>query len=129
MASSARCFRFGLLALAGVALAPVVASAQIGAFGWSPDEPRLTNADRQMLWDSMTSLNRVPSPPVGETKSWSNPASGVSGKVWVAGVTQDQGMPCHKLHYTIDFPGQPVPQNYEFTWCRTADGQWKIAQM
>ncbi|MFL5279856.1 MAG: hypothetical protein ACJ8AW_02370, partial [Rhodopila sp.] len=99
-----RNFGIGLLALAGLALSPVPAIAQINAFGWSPDEPRLTNDDRQMLWDSMTSLNRIPSPPVGETKSWSNPASGNSGKVRVVGVSQDSGMPCHLLHYTIDFP-------------------------
>jgi len=127
MMQRVRGFFFTVAAVAVLALTQPAAWAQIGAFGWSPDEPRLTNDDRQMLWDSMTSLNRVPSPPVGETKSWSNPASGRSGKVWVAGISQDNGMPCHLLHYTINFPDQPVPQNYEFTWCRTSDGQWKIA--
>jgi len=127
MAWRARFLALAWLAASGLVVSAVRADAQVGAFGWSPDEPRLNNDDRKMLWDSMTSLNRLPSPPVGETKTWSNTASGNSGKVWVAGVSQDRGMPCHRLHYTIDFRGEPVPQNYEFTWCRTPDGAWKIA--
>ena len=116
-----------VVALAVVPAASERALAQAGAFGWSPDEARLTNEDNRLLWQSTDALNAMASPAAGETRSWSNPASGTSGKVTLVRLFESNGMPCHALHYAISFPTQPVPQGYDFTWCRAANGQWKIA--
>ena len=115
------------MALCGLAWMPVQALAQAGAFGWSPDVARLTDQDNKLLWQNTDALNQSASAAAGDTRSWSNTASGNTGKVTLARVFESNGMPCHALQYAISFTGQPVPQDYAFTWCRTADGQWKIA--
>jgi len=113
--------------LTGVLLTSGQVRAQAGAFGWSPDDARLTNADSTMLWQTMDAMNKMPSPVQGETRKWNNPASGNSGTVTIARLYESNGMPCHALHYTISFASQPVPQNYDFNWCRQSNGEWRIA--
>jgi surface antigen len=121
-------FWIGLLATAlGAAPAANHALAQSGAFGWSPDTARLTDEDNRLLWENTVALNNAPTRAAGESRSWTNPTSGNSGKVTIARLYDASGMPCHALHYAISFASQPVPQDYEFNWCRVASGQWKIA--
>ena len=115
------------MALCGVASEPGPVWAQAGAFGWSPDTARLTDRDNQLLWQATDALNQAASAAAGDTRSWTNAVSGNSGKVTLARLFESNGMPCHALQYAISFAGQPVPQDYAFTWCRIADGQWKIA--
>ena len=125
-----RCVRVGIgvaAALVGGVLASGHVFAQAGAFGWSPNDARLTDTDNRMLWQTMDAMNKMPSPVQGETRNWSNPASGNSGTVTLARLFESKGLPCHALHYTISFASQPVPQNYDFNWCRISDGEWRIA--
>src|ERR1700761_2679716 len=99
-------------------------AAQSGAFGWSPNDARLTDRDNHLLWQTMDGMNKMASPVQGATRSWSNPASGNSGTVTLARLFKSNGMLCHALHYTISFAQQPVPQNYDFNWCRASNGEW-----
>jgi hypothetical protein len=96
-------------------------------FGWDPNTRLLTDQDWHLLWEGTVSLNRTPDAAAGETRAWSNAVSGNSGKVALTRVFESNGMPCHALNYAISFSGQPVPQQYNFNWCRTPGGQWKIA--
>ncbi len=118
----------GLAVLAALGLSPAHGFAQgVGAFGWSPDTARLTDEDNRLLWENTVAINNLANPVAGATRSWTNPTSGNSGKVTIARLFESTGMPCHALHYAISFVDQPVPQDYEFNWCRTSKGQWKIA--
>src|SRR3954453_9022556 len=101
--------------------------AQVGAFGWDPNTARLTDEDWLLVWEGTVSLNRAPEAAPGETRAWSDATSGNSGKVTLTRVFESNGMTCHALRYAISFSEQPVPQEYNFNWCRTAGGQWKIA--
>ncbi|MBS0642305.1 MAG: hypothetical protein U1E70_26470 [Acetobacteraceae bacterium] len=114
-------------ALGALVLVPGHLHAQAGAFGWSPDTARLTDEDNRLMWDAMVKLNRSQGAMTGESRSWQNAASGNSGKVLLEKLSEINGMRCHELRYSISFSGQPVPQDYQFTWCRTANGEWKIA--
>ncbi|HVZ07211.1 hypothetical protein [Rhodopila sp.] len=99
--------------------------AQTGAFGWGPNNARLTDRDYALLGKAISALNHSPRATVGDTRSWTNPASGNAGTVAIQGMSRRDGMPCHALDYAISFRGQPVPQNYRFTWCKVAGGSWK----
>jgi hypothetical protein len=110
-----------LLAVAGPCLA------QISPFGWDPNTALLTDEDWRRLWEATVSLNRAPGAAAGETRAWSDTTSGNSGQVVLTRAFDANGTPCHALKYTISFSGRPVPQDYNFNWCRTSGGQWKIA--
>ena len=114
-------------ALCALAASPAPTLAQAGAFGWSPDTARLTDEDNHQLWENTVALNHAAGVAVGASRSWHNAGSGNAGKVTVTKVYQANGMTCHALQYALSFAGEPVPQNYEFNWCRTPKGQWKIA--
>lgn len=117
-----------LLAMpAALALDAGPAAAQISPFGRGPNVQRLTNADRQMLWQTATDLNEAPSARPGDSRSWHNPQSGNSGEVTLDRVFRSDGMPCHALRYAITRRAS-APQTYNLTWCRTDAGEWKIAQ-
>jgi surface antigen len=111
---------------AGQVLIAGPAGAQVGTFGWSPNEPRLTQDDKSMLWQSADALNEAPSPQSGESRTWSNPRSGNSGQVTLVRVFRSNDMPCHALHYSIMIGAGPTPRIYDLSWCRTPEGQWKI---
>ena len=70
---------------------------------------------------------RTPDAAAGETRAWSNATSGNSGKVTLTRVFDSNGTTCHALRYAISFSERPAPQDYNFNWCRTSGGQWKIA--
>lgn len=101
--------------------------AQLSAFGWDPNTAELTDQDWHLLWEGIVSLNRAPSAAAGETRAWTNAASGNSGKVTLTRVFELKGMTCHTLNFAISYFEKPAPQDYNFNWCRTASGQWRIA--
>lgn len=101
--------------------------AQVDPFGWDPNTALLTDEDWRLLWEGTASLNRTPDAAAGETRAWSNATSGNSGKVTLTRVFNSNGTTCHALRYAISFSERPAPQDYNFNWCRTSGGQWKIA--
>jgi hypothetical protein len=102
--------------------------AQVSAFGWDPNTAQLTDEDWHLLWEGIVSLNRAPGAVAGETRAWSDAASGDSGKVTLTRVFESNGMTCHALSFAISFfEKKPMSQEYKFNWCRTSSGQWKIA--
>jgi surface antigen len=101
--------------------------AQINPFGLDPNTASLTDEDWRLLSEATVTLNRAPNAAAGETRSWSNAVSGDSGKVSVMRVFQSNGATCHAVRYAILFPHRSTPQEYNVNWCRTTNGQWKIA--
>jgi surface antigen len=101
--------------------------AQISPFGWDPNTALLTDEDWRLVWEGTVSLNRAPDAAAGEARAWSDAASGNSGKVTLTRVFDSNGMRCHALKYTISFPERSEQQEYNFNWCRTPAGQWKVA--
>jgi hypothetical protein len=101
--------------------------AQLSPFGWDPNTALLTDEDWRLVWEGTVSLNRTPDAAAGETRAWSDAASGNSGKVTLTRVFESNGATCHALRYAIAFSEKPMPQEYNFNWCRTSAGQWKIA--
>jgi surface antigen len=101
--------------------------AQVDPFGSDPNTALLTDEDWRLLWEGAVSLNRTPDAAAGETRSWSDATSGNSGKVTLTRVFESNGVTCHALRYAISFSEHPAPQEYNFNWCRTSGGQWKIA--
>lgn len=101
--------------------------AQVSAFGWDPNTAQLTDQDWHLLWEGIASLNRAPGAAAGETRAWSNAASGDLGKVTLTRVFESKGMTCHALNFAISYSQKPAPQDYNFNWCRTSSGEWRIA--
>ena len=101
--------------------------AQVDPFGWDPNTALLSDEDWRLLWEGTASLNRTSDAAAGETRAWSNATSGNSGKVTLTRVFDSNGTTCHALRYAISFSERPAPQDYNFNWCRTSGGQWKIA--
>jgi hypothetical protein len=101
--------------------------AQISPFGWDPSTAVLTDEDWRLLWEATVSLNRTPEAAAGETRAWSDATSHNAGKVTLMRVYESKGTPCHALRYAISFFDRGGPQEYNFNWCRTPGGQWKIA--
>jgi len=61
-----------------------------------------------------------------ETTLWSSPLAGrnpVSGKLYADGSRQQNGLPCRLLHAQLE--RGPNREEWEFWFCRQADGQWK----
>jgi hypothetical protein len=101
--------------------------AQVSPFGWDPNTALLTDEDWRLVWEGTVSLNRVPDAAAGEARAWSDATSRNSGKVTLTRVFESNGMMCHALRYAITFSERPESQEYNFNWCRTSAGQWKIA--
>lgn len=117
--------RFAALALI-VGLAPGIAVAQINPFrGRGAD--RLTNADMQMLMSASDRLLARPSLRTGTSESWKNDQTGASGSVAVKGTSHRHGLLCHALGYRARSGAGLSPRDNTLTWCKTPDGEWKIA--
>ncbi|MBO1113843.1 hypothetical protein [Bordetella petrii] len=57
---------------------------------------------------------------------WTSPLAGrtpVSGKLYADGSRQHDGLPCRMLHARLE--RGPNREDWEFWFCRQADGQWK----
>lgn len=112
-------------AVLGFALAAAPAAAQINPFGVLYG-PRMTSPDVALLTQAANRLLAAPAK-VGQSESWSNPATGASGTVTETRTFAFQGMDCRGLHYEMVVGGQPDPRGLNLSWCKTASGEWKIA--
>jgi surface antigen len=61
----------------------------------------------------------------GEVSSWSNPASGASGKVTVMQTFTREGMTCRELKIFNSAKGRTGQAVFDL--CKVPDGRWKIA--
>lgn len=117
------------MAVTACALALVAggAVAQISPFRAGPGAPRLARSDMDMLWKSAAALNHDPAARPGSVQTWHNPQTGDSGSVTLFRAVKWQDLPCHDLRYVINVRTESTPRRYDVTWCRTEEGEWKIA--
>lgn len=101
------------------------AGAQINPFGVLYG-PRMTPPDVALLSQAANRLLAAP-PKVGQSESWSNPATGASGTVTETRTFTFQGLDCRALHYDMVVARQPDSRGLDLSWCKTASGEWKIA--
>ena len=99
--------------------------AQISPFRGAHQGQGLDKADVNMLSDTATQLNDATPLRVGDTKDWSNPATGNSGIVKLMRIFKSRGMACHGLRYDLSFKQPRAARSYTFDWCKTNAG-WKI---
>jgi surface antigen len=118
---SLRCFSAVLsvcLLLSAAAQAQVNPFRGSGSRGLSPE-------DNQMLFESVARLNAAEPSHVGLSEAWSNPQTGSSGKSTILRVFHSGGMACHLVRHHVVVARRSGP-DYRLTWCRTANGEWKI---
>ncbi len=69
---------------------------------------------------------------IGNVERWRNPDTGDAGSVKLLGKSTLKGMPCRRMAYMIQPKHASTSpehmQNYVMTWCKTASGDWKIAE-
>lgn len=109
------------LAAASVALATPAAAQLISPFR-GQSAAGLSKSDLALLTSTSDAVNNAGT---AGAKTWSNPGTGNSGTVTLAGAFQSKGMQCHKLDYTVDF-ARPIRHSaFTLNWCRVAAGSWK----
>ena len=120
--------RFGGIFLVGLLLLPALpAMAQYrNLFPVGPNKG-LTSADTDAMLSSINVLNRDPRVAVGSSESWRNAATGSHGTSSVTQILQRDGLTCHLVHQEIFVRGAIPARVYNFTWCLTHGGDWKIA--
>jgi surface antigen len=120
--------RWLAVATAGMALwlaaAPV--QAQVNPFRSDRLGRSMSQEDRTLMTESIDRLNATPNLRVGQTDSWSNPQTGSSGVNTVQGNFRANGMPCHRVQHFIARGDRPEGSTFSMTWCRTAQGAWKM---
>jgi hypothetical protein len=98
--------------------------AQINPFRGSRGTP-LRAADLAALGDATNRLLDRPELAVGDSETWSNPDSGVTGTATAGSTTQRKGLACRIVNYQATVPGSNPQRSASLTWCKTKDG-WKI---
>lgn len=107
------------LALSGAA----PAGAQVSPFGDSLD---LTADDVEMLKAAAAALFADDGARLGDTRTWSNPASGNTGSVSLVKTFEHQGLPCKRVQHVVEQKGRADQVVYQFARCRTSDGTWRL---
>jgi len=118
------CFLLGACSI----LTAFPAIGQISPFGFGSNrsERGLSGADLDLLGESVGQLNRNAKSEVGTAAQWSNPATGSHGNSVITRMFTNAGRPCHDMRHELFPRGRATPRIYNLTWCRIADGTWKI---
>ncbi len=113
--------------LAAVVLlsAALPAVAQINPFRSGRTEAGLSGDDSELLLSSVNKLNRRKDVAPGSSESWRNPATGSYGASSVMQILERSGMTCHRMRHEVFPQGAQTPRQFELTWCRTSEGEWK----
>jgi surface antigen len=99
------------------------ADAQVSPFGDSLD---LEAEDIEMLKAAAAALFANDDARIGDTKTWSNPASGNTGSASLVKTFEHQGLPCKRVQHVIQQKGRADQVIYQFARCRTSDGTWQL---
>ena len=112
-----------LLCATLIALA-IPARAQINPFRGSSGAG-LTASDFHMQDTTARKLTQQSDPHDGETRNWTNPRTGASGRVTVVNSFKKGDMLCRKLEFASKTKGQGDERTTQVNWCQTPQG-WKI---
>jgi surface antigen len=118
-----RPLRFVALAAALILSCAAPAAAQVNPFGDSLD---LKPADIEMMKAAAAALFTDDAARLGDTRAWSNPASGNAGSVSLVKTFEHQGLPCKRVQHIVKQKDRADQVVYQFARCRTGDGTWKL---
>ena len=107
----------------------LVAAAAVEQVQWRPASPAavpLNRADLDQQAAAANKLLRISPPPIGQSESWANPASGRSGNITLLDAAPDRRTSCRRLRFEVSGLGEV--NSYVFKLCQAADGKWKIAE-
>ena len=106
----------------------IPATAQINPFRSSSKYgPQLSDEDLNRLFASVAQLNAENSIKVGASQGWNNPATGSHGTSVVTRTLRLRRPSLPPPAPRDIRPGTHTPPSiHDFTWCRAADGAWKI---
>jgi len=86
----------------------------------------LTQQDLDLIRKTVT--GQVHGKPAGTVATWSNPASGNSGTIWLVKTLVLNNQKCEEISYEVRSGGTPsYSEHYNLTSCLQPDGTWKIA--
>ena len=117
-----RAAALSLLVALAVFASALPAAAQINPFG--KEGGNLTKED----WTEINAArDKVLAEPaaVGTKRSWSNPKSGNSGTIAIAGIVKHGDMECRSVKYVLHIKAQNRNATLSRKECKTADGTWK----
>lgn len=107
----------------GALLLAVHAQAQVNPFGRYGVS--LNTTDIELITEAAAGLYSRQAPVRGAQASWSNPATGNSGAVQIARITNSPGL-CVSLAHRIQIRGQQDARIFETRRCRTQSGEWQL---
>ena len=115
---------YAVLALAaGSVLSTGSALAQINPFPGT--DFALSDSDLAVMEEVAGGLISGKVVPDGTTVQWYNGETHRRGSIQVLGSSQLDGRPCHKLRYTVPVRSTQGTRDYDLTWCKMPDGEWK----
>ena len=114
-----------LFVVAIAAFAAGGASAQINPFPGS--DLALSQSDLAVIEEVAGGLISGSVVPTGTKLQWYNGETRRRGTIQVLVSSQQDGRPCHKLRYTLPINSHAGSRAYDLNWCKTPDGDWKIA--
>jgi hypothetical protein len=97
---------------------------------WPPtlSSPPPPAGDLAAAGEAARGLYESDSAKIGQSKTWSNPASGSSGTVTLVGEKRLRGMDCRILRYEFNMTKPDRKRTFHLNWCRTPEGNWRIAE-
>jgi hypothetical protein len=114
-----------LLACTALVLSAGAASAQINPFPGR--DLAISDSDLAVLGEVAGGLIGGAVVPTGTKLQWYNGETHHRGTIQVLGSSEQDGRPCHRLRYTLPVKSPTGSRAYDLTWCKTPDGDWKIA--
>jgi hypothetical protein len=110
-----------------LALAFHPAQAQmLGSWSWAETNVVLTQADLDMVKTALA--QQVHDKKLGTSASWSNPASGNSGKMTLLQISSRDGRRCEQIEYRMSPPSKTEPSDrFVLISCIQPDGAWKLS--
>jgi surface antigen len=118
-----RLWRSAALLVAFVLAGAAPAGAQVNPFGDTLD---LTTEDIEMMKAAAAELFTDDAARLGDTRTWSNPATGNAGSVSLVKTFEHQGLPCKRVQHAIKQQDRADQVIYQFARCRASNGTWQL---
>lgn len=86
----------------------------------------LNDQDFAVLDAKTRSLYESDQTAIGQSASWSNPATGNSGTATLVRDLQLRGMACRNIRYDFSLTRPARQTTYSINWCHTPQNTWRI---
>lgn len=89
--------------------------------GLPPGDLKIASETARTLYESATAA-------VGQSRRWSNPATGSDGRTTLVGAPTLRGLSCRTIRYDFHMIKPDRTSTYTINWCRTPAGDWKTVR-